>query len=102
MRKSKMGGGGGRCVRNRKRSSTIFYSLISVAILYWGFSFILVIYDLVAIEFGLKHHLYSTAEGSGGVEICIEVLQGNVTQRTLIGMENGIGSVQGKYHCQIE
>ena len=47
---------------------------------------------------GLERQLYSTVEGSGGVEVCVEVLQGNITQRTLIGIGNSIGSVQGKYH----
>ena len=54
------------------------------------------------VEFGLERQLYSTVEESGGVEVCVEVLQGNVTQRTLIGIGNSIGSVPGKYHCQNE
>ena len=56
------------------------------------------IFYLAVIDFGLERQLYSTVEGSRGVEICVEVLQGNVTQRTLLGIGNSIGSVQGKYH----
>ena len=57
----------------------------------------LVIFHLAVTEFGLERQLYSTVEGSEGVEICVEVLQGNVTQRTLIGIRNNIGSAPSKY-----
>lgn len=65
------------------------------------FDVILVIFHHVTVvQFGLERQLYSTVEGNEGVEICVEVLQGSITQTTFISIGNGIGSVQGKNHYQ--
>ena len=50
-------------------------------------------------QFGLERQLYSTAEGDEDLEVCVELLQGNITQRTFIGIGSGsIQSGQCKYH----
>lgn len=57
-------------------------------------------HHVTVVQFGLERQLYSTVEGNEGVEICVEVLQGSITQTTFISIGNGIGSVQGKNHYQ--
>ena len=52
---------------------------------------------LVLAQFGLERQLYSTAEGDEDLEICVELLQGNITQRTFIGVSSS-QSGQRKYH----
>ena len=51
---------------------------------------------------GLDRQLYSTAEGDEDLEICVELLQGNITQPTFINIATGSGtgtqSAQCKYH----
>ena len=48
-------------------------------------------------QFGLERQLYSTAEGDEDLEVCVELLQGNITQRTFIGISSS-QSGQCKYH----
>ena len=50
---------------------------------------------IVIAQFGLERQLYSTAEGDEDLEVCVELLQGNITQRTFIG----IGTQSGQ--CNI-
>ena len=51
-------------------------------------------------QFGLERQLYSTTEGDEDLEICVQLLQGNITQRAYIGiqLQTGIQSAQCKYH----
>ena len=51
---------------------------------------------IVIAQFGLERQLYSTAEGDEDLEVCVQLLQGNITQRTFIGI--GTQSGQCKYH----
>jgi len=57
---------------------------------------------IVIAQFGLERQLYSTAEGDEDLEICVELLQGNITQRTFIGIRSGFQSAQCKYHFHIK
>ena len=53
-------------------------------------------------QFGLERQLYSTAEGDEDLQICVELLQGNITQPTFIGIGSSFQSVQCKYYFQIK
>ena len=53
---------------------------------------------VVLAQFGLERERYSTAEGDEDLEICVELLQGNITRRTYIGIGSGTQSAQCKYH----
>ena len=47
------------------------------------------------MQFGFERQLYSTVEDSGGVDVCVDVLQGNVTQQIIINIQT---FTQCKYH----
>ena len=57
---------------------------------------------VVIAQFGLQRQLYSTAEGDEDLELCVELLQGNITQPTFIGIGSGFQSAQCKYHFHIK
>ena len=57
---------------------------------------------VVIAQFGLERQLYSTAEGDEDLELCVELLQGNITQPTFIGIGSGFQSAQCKYHFHIK
>ena len=48
-------------------------------------------------QFGLDRQLYTTAEGKTDLEVCVELLQGSVTQPTTIGIQSDVLSAQCEY-----